>query len=371
MKIVINAYSARQGGGQTYLLNLLRHLPENTPPQIEVFAPKYLQLPEHPCIKRAHTLWPTENPILRALWERWLLPHYLKRSHADILFCPGGLVATKVPVGCRVVTMFRNMMPFDAPTLQRMPWGLQRLRTHILRTLMLRSMRESNLTIFISAFARGVIEALIRIPNAVTIPHGISESFRFQDSPLPRPTFVGEDPYLLYASKIESYKHHEEIVRGYALLSDELRNKYRLVFAGEAGGAFANRLRRTIARLELGDRVQICGAINYQELPALYQNAEANIFASSCENCPNILLEALASGRPVLSSDVDPMPEFGGKGIGYFSPFDPLSIATAMHRVLEEPQTANSWARAAHERSNMYDWKQTSKETWDAFSRLG
>lgn len=370
MKIVINAYSARQGGGQTYLINLLNHLPAQDVPQIEVFAPRRLQLPEHPSIRRVHAEWPTENPLLRACWERWVLPGYLKRTCADVLFCPGGLVVTRVPKGCRVVTMFRNMTPFDDRALRNMPWGLQRIRNHMLRGLMLRSMREADLTIFISAYARGVIEMLTSIPNPVTIPHGIAAAFRPSGKRLPRPTIVGDTPYLLYVSRIDSYKHHEEVVRGYAQVTTELRAGCRLVLAGETESVEAEQLRRVISELGLADQVVICGAVSYHELPALYQNAEANIFASSCENCPNILLEALAAGRPVLSSDVDPMPEFGGSGIGYFSPFDSSSIAQAMRRVLEDPETAARWAASASEQSMKYDWKQTALETWGVIRQL-
>jgi hypothetical protein len=77
MKIVINAYSARQGGGQTYLINLLRHLPEHDAPLVEVFAPTRLQLPEHPNIRRVRAGWPCSNPLLRAVWYSFVcLPEY-------------------------------------------------------------------------------------------------------------------------------------------------------------------------------------------------------------------------------------------------------------------------------------------------------
>jgi glycosyltransferase involved in cell wall biosynthesis len=370
MKIVINAYSAKQGGGQTYLINLLSHLPAENTPLIEVFAPSRLHLAEHPNIRRVSTTWSTENPLMRALWEWWWLPRYLKSTGADVLFCPGGLVVTKVPKFCRVVTMFRNMTPFDDRALRRIPWGLQRLRNYVLRRLMLRSMREADLTIFISEFARGVIETLSSIPNPVTIPHGIAEAFRSEGKTLPLPSIARDGPYLLYVSKIDSYKHHEEVVHGYAQLPADLRARCRLVLAGEANSVAATHLRQTIAKLGLEDRVVIYGVVNYLELPTLYQHAEANLFASSCENCPNILLEALAAGRPVLSSNVDPMPEFGGQKIGYFSPFDPVSIAQAMRQVLEEPDTAIRWAAAAIERSGEYDWNLTAQKTWSAIHRL-
>jgi len=113
MKIIINAFSARRGGGQTYLLNLLRHLDDCTGMEIFVLAPNSLQLPTHPAVTRLAVNWPTDNPLLRIMWERFLLPKMLKKMDADLLFCPGGLVNTRVPKGCKTVTMFRNMIPFD------------------------------------------------------------------------------------------------------------------------------------------------------------------------------------------------------------------------------------------------------------------
>lgn len=371
MKIVINAYSARQGGGQTYLVNLLSHLPKHDALQLEVFAPEQLKLPAHPNIKRVQTSWPTENPLLRAVWEIWALPLYLKETGADVLFCPGGLVATRAPQGCKVVTMFRNMIPFDPVATKAIPLGAQWVRSQILRRLMLRSMREADLTIFISDFARGVIERLAKIPHAVTIPHGIADVFRYQERPLPRPEAAGEKPYLLYVSKLDVYKHHREVLLAYGSLPLALRQSHRLILAGEAEGHDAERLKALLVAQGLQDQVLMLGKVPYPQLPGFYQNAKAILFASSCENCPNILLEALASGRPVLSSDIDPMPEFGGRGIGYFSPFDPESIQSAMRKVLESNEVQALWAEAALLQSQRYSWASTAKDTWREILRLG
>src|SRR5690606_7211968 len=90
MKIVINAYSARMGGGQTYLKNLLAHLPVDTDMEVLVFAPASLELRHHPQVRRVTTAWPTTNPLLRTIWEKMWLPAFLRREAADVLFCPGG-----------------------------------------------------------------------------------------------------------------------------------------------------------------------------------------------------------------------------------------------------------------------------------------
>ena len=364
MKIVINAFSARLGGGQTYLRNLLAYMPECDVLEVLVYAPAELELPAHPRLRRMITHWPTTNPLLRTFWEMLVLPGVLKREQADALFCPGGVVATIPPNRCRVVTMFRNMIPFDPLTRKNIPWGMQKLRNVILKRVMLKSMASADLTIFISDHARGVIETMTRIKNPVTIPHGISRAFRSFDQALERPSFLPKEEYLLYVSRFDVYKHHYQVVSAYARLPDTLRRRFALVLVGEADLPEAVRVRQLIEQLDVGERLQLLGAIPYSELPAVYHHAHLVLFASSCENCPNILLEALGAGRPVLSSNVMPMPEFGGDAVAYFSPFDPDDIAKTMKKVLTDNDYAQYLAAAAANRSAQYDWEYTAKATW-------
>ena len=367
---MINAFSAKLGGGKTYLHNLLSRLPEGADLDIRIFCQDDLPLPLDPRIRRELLRWPTNNLLLRTLWEKIALPRYLAANKADLLFCPGGVVATKVPKQVKVVTMFRNMIPFDDKLVRAMPWGQMRLRNFILKRVMLKSMAGADLTIFISDHARKVIEALTPIPNPLTIPHGISDKFREgADTPL-RPAGAPSERYILYVSRFDVYKHHDVVVEGFAALPPELRQQYRMVFLGETNLPPFKPLRERIIALGLDDAVIIVGAVPYDSLPAWYAYADAILFASSCENCPNILLESLGAGRPVLSSDVMPMPEFGGPGLAYFSPFDPQSIAKSLRETLESPKRAAAIANAARERSLHYDWTNTAQKTWNAIVEL-
>lgn len=124
--IVINAFSARLGGGQTYLKSLLAYMPKQEDISIFIFSPESLELPEDIRIVRVSTKWPVTNPIARAAWERWILPRFLKSVNASILFCPGGVVITKPPPSCKVVTVFQNMIPFDQQLVRKLAWGWQK-----------------------------------------------------------------------------------------------------------------------------------------------------------------------------------------------------------------------------------------------------
>lgn len=373
MNVVINALSARRGGGQTYLLNLLEHFDDSFGMQIYVLAPKTLKLPTHHSIIRLQVDWPTENPLLRAVWERIALPGLLKKEGADILFCPGGLINTRAPHGCRTVTMFRNMIPFDMAVRKKYPFGLMRLRNWLLERTMLSSMIRADLVIFISEFARNVIEerALGRIRQSVTIPHGINDHFRVgKDSVLPRPEWLPKEEYLLYVSFFDVYKSQLEVVRGYHLLRLRRDTKEKLILAGNHSEPCAQRVIDEIRHLGLQDNVILTGNITYKELPAVYAHAKVNIFASTCENCPNILLEALGAGRPLLVSDCPPMPEFGGDAVVYFNPFSPEDFAEKLESLIDDENARSRYAVMATERARFYDWAVTARATWRALETL-
>lgn len=373
--VFINALSARRGGGQTYLVNLLRFMPPELG-NIELFilAPRSLNT-LLPSIKYTpvETKWFLENPFIRAFWERFILSRLLRRIGADILFCPGGVITTIPPNGCKTVTMFRNMIPFDSQVRKKYRFGYMRIRNWILKKLMLRSMIRADLLIFISQFAKSVIENLSKqsIKNAVVIPHGINPHFRApSDNRLPRPGWLPKEGYFLYVSIFDVYKAQVEVVEAFALLKHRRKTREKLILAGPENRIYAKRLRKRIRDLNLEDDVILPGPISYSALPAVYHHATLNIFASECENCPNILLEALAAGRPLLSSDRPPMPEFGGDAVVYFDPAHPEQLASTILGIIDDPLKMHALAEKARIRSIEFQWDEVARKTWQAIVDL-
>jgi glycosyltransferase involved in cell wall biosynthesis len=375
MTVLINALSARQGGGQTYITNLLDHLPPCAPITIYVLAPDTLTLPsDDPRIRRIPVRWPLENPFLRAVWEKFRLPALLSQFGADVLFCPGGIIGSRVPRGCKTVTMFRNMIPFSDVQNRRYRPGYMRLRNFLLKHAFLRSMRSADLVIFLSDHARTTVEAHLgaRLGNAVTIPHGLAHAFRrpltsqkaAHAATLPLPG------YLLYVSTLDYYKAQIEVVKAFALLREKRVTNEKLVLVGPEYPEYGQLVRKTIADLRLQDSVLLTGAVPHAEMPEVYRNSIVNIFASECENCPNILIEALASGRPVVSSHYPPMPEFGGDAALYFDPRSPGDLAEKLAALLVDPPRMKELAARAENRSQLFDWESCAQRTWQSILEL-
>ncbi|MCD4665358.1 MAG: glycosyltransferase family 4 protein [Bacteroidales bacterium] len=373
MKIVINALSARRGGGQTYLINLLQNIDSYNGNKICFLAPDSLKIPLHPKIERIRVNWPTENPLFRAFWERYCLPGLLKKLHADILFCPGGLINTPVSKDYKTVTMFRNMIPFDRVQRAKYPYGLMRIRNWILERIMLKSMLKADLVIFISDFARQLINERtgFKLKNAVTIHHGINNIFQISEDKIPnRPQWLPEEEYLLYVSIFDVYKNQLEIVQGYHLLRQRRKTKEKLILAGHNTSRYGEKVRQEINKLNLVNEVILAGNIPYNKLADIYYHAKLNIFASECENCPNILLEALGAGRPLVVSNRQPMPEFGGDSVIYFDPSSPNDFADKIISIIDDPLKIEELSKKAKERSHHYDWCKTAGKTWKEIENM-
>ena len=373
VKVLINALSARRGGGQTYLVNLLDNIDAVENIDVILLLSDDFVTTQNQRILKIIAPKATSNPIIRAVWEFLNIPLLINKYNVDVLYCPGGLVNVLFTNKCYIVTMFQNMIPFMPAIRCQYSYGWQRIRNWILEHLLLFSMSRSDIVIFISEYAKSVIRKRLhnQINKAIVIPHGINDTFRHIYNSKPhRPDWLFNSDYLLYVSIFEPYKNHLEVVRGFYKLKTLRSTTEKLLLVGKNDLPAGFKVKEEIARLGLQDDVIMVGNIAYSELPALYYNAKINIFASTCENCPNIMLEALGSGRPLLVSNVPPMTEFGDSAVAYFDPTSPDDIASQLLAIIDSPQQLCSLGNKAFKQSEMFDIRSAATLTWRAIQQL-
>lgn len=370
--IFIDALSALQGGGQTYLINLFKFMPPEmkTVCRIVVLVPHgsepIFRFDDE--IEAISSAYASRGIVFRLTWSKLFLPALLKQMNVDVLYCPGGFVSTFGP--WKTAVAFRNMLPFSPEERRRYPLGYMRTRLAILRWVQARSFKRADLVIFISLFAKSVIDVVVgpRAGISRVIPHGISDRFR---APSSKPKGLGlPDRYVCYVSILNVYKAQIEVVKAWHLLRSRRQVSEKLLLVGPSKDQYGIQVAQLIEELNLQDEVRIVGNVPYDELPGLYQGAVINLFASSCENCPNILLEALSAGRPVLTSDYQPMPEFAADAALYFDPYSPEKLSAQLERLLEDPALQQSMGRRAAVRSEDFQWEEAARNTWLALSKL-
>jgi glycosyltransferase involved in cell wall biosynthesis len=374
MKLVINTLSSRQGGGQVYVSNILRFVKDYPDIKTYVLAdPEFAHLYNYPSVELICCKELSQNILKRVLWEKYSLPLLLERLHTDLVFCPGGTINFAPPAGCKTAVTFQNMLIFDKDNRRKYRIGYTRFRLAMLERMSRKSFEKADLVIFLSQYAKKVIDRQLpdRKGLSVVIPHGLEDRFRTasRDS-LPRCKLLPEGQYLLYTSVITNFKAHLEVVWAYHILCQHRQTPEKLLFVGPSYKRYEKELRRQVAKLNLQDKVKIIGEIPNSEMPSVYHYAKAHIFASTCENCPNIVIESLGSGRPIFLSNIPPMPEIAGDAAIYFDPYKPEQLADLLARYLDDNNFINQTGQKGFAKSFEYDWGKTSKQTFNAFLSL-
>ncbi|RZQ16383.1 glycosyltransferase family 4 protein [Vibrio vulnificus] len=364
-KVFINAFSAKMGGGQTYIKNLLDNLNDNIA-KVYIVCPDITLLPDDERVVYIKSDFANKNIINRALWEMFYLPFFVNKIDIDVLFVPGGMDFTLSTFGVKKVTMFRNMLPFDKIALNSLPSKTIKFKNFILKHLMLRTMNSANHIIYISNYAKKSIEKSLEGTSSSVIYHGIAKNF------LPNILDGSEnDDYILYVSRFEPYKNHLNLIIAYNMLGDELKRKHKLLIIGEKISPVYEQCLDYIEKYDLHDNVDMLGKVSYDDLPIYYMKSKLFVFPSSCENCPNIILEALGCGAPIVASQRDPMPEFAKQAGVYFDESSPEAIKLVLENLLTDESKIKKMKNLSFEIRNDYLWEKTATLTWNCLANIG
>jgi glycosyltransferase involved in cell wall biosynthesis len=143
----------------------------------------------------------------------------------------------------------------------------------------------------------------------------------------------------------------------------------KLTLVGPAYGPELKRLNEIILQLDPENKfVDYIGNVPYDKINSAYHSADAFVFASTVENLPNILIEAMASGLPIACSNYGPMPEVLQDAGIYFDPENEEEITTSLKKLLDNHDQRQALATKAFNLSKNYSWERCARETFDYLS---
>ncbi len=358
----IDATNLCAGGGLTHIVELLRHAePESHGfDRVVIWGGKALEvIDDRPWLEKHTVITDQDSYLRRMTWATRNLQRAFRSAGCDLLFCPAGSFSSRrVPY----VSMSQNMLLYDDAERRRFPWGWNRLRYNLLRIAQRRSFRCSAGNIFISRYAFERISdryPFVREkPNAI-IYHGVSNRF---SAPSMCQRGESESLRLLYVSRINYYKHQWNVVAAVNNLNRRgQRIELRLV--GDEMPALRSRLANSLAGAVDGS-VVVTGHIPYEQIEQEYLAADAFVFASTCENMPNILVEAMCAGLPIACSSYGPMPEILADSGIYFDPLSIESIESALAQLSSDGRRRQELSQRSVQRAALFSWKRTASETF-------
>ena len=374
MRVGIDASNLRQGGGVTHLVQLLGAA-EPAGAGVErvvVWGGRQIldRLPQRPWLVRENPAALERGGIARGWWQQRRLAAAARES-VDLLFSPGG---TYLGSFRPFVTMFRNMLPFDKTERRRYGASRMRLKLELLHAAQRATFHRADGLIFLTEYARAIVNSdRVAIPGQqMVIPHGLDPTFFAAPSAQqPGDTYSTERPFTwLYVSAIHEYKRPWNVAEAVAQLR-AAGAPVALDIVGPAYPPAMRRLQQTLDRVDpRATFIRVAGEVPHRELPGRYHAADAFVFASTCENMPNGLLEAMAAGLPIACSDRAPMPGILQDGGVYFDPESPSSIAAAMTRLMRDPAERTRVSSAARAYAAAYSWTRCARDTFAFLAKV-
>jgi glycosyltransferase involved in cell wall biosynthesis len=176
-------------------------------------------------------------------------------------------------------------------------------------------------------------------------------------------------PYLLYVGAIEPRKNIPRLLEAYGQLRRWFE-KWNLVVVGAPNRWKASPVAETAESLGLSPFIHLTGFVPDEDLPAIYSGADLFVFPSLYEGFGLPVLEAMACGTPVVTSNSSSLPEVAGEAALLVDPTDVDGLVHAMRRVLSDPDLAADLRQRGLERAKGFTWERTARETLAVYKKV-
>lgn len=369
MILGVEISNIRRGGGITHIVNLLNNF-NNENGKIEKIivwgSTSVLEkINNNQWIEKRTNKFIELNFISRFFWQLFLLSDEAKKYKCDILFAPGGTFLGNFKP---YVTMSQNMLPFDFTELKRFGFSILTIKFYLLSILQRITFNRSSGIIFLTNYAKEIIEKKITNKNVLLeiIPHGISDVFYNKiDTFRTVHQFTVENPCkIIYISIIDMYKHQWKVAEATIILKKRGYD-IQLTFVGPYYAPALKKLNKVlVSNNSDSSHITYIGEISYEKLHLEIQKSDIYLFASSCENMPNILIEGMASGIPIVCSDKRPMTDILSDAGLYFNYENPESIANSIEKLINSHDLRKNLSNKAQLLSRQYSWNSCSEETF-------
>lgn len=369
MILGIDCSATPSGGGKRHLIELLN----NFDPKIHGFESIIIwgnnifldSIPNRPwLIKKSHFCL-NRKYFFKLFWFLYFRDRMFQNQF-NVLFSPfGTYYGTITPF----VSMSRNMLIFDKKERNRFFFSFTWIKLNILEFVQSNSFRKASGIIFISEYAKNTISKQIelRSKKLKVVNHGVSSDFiKFPSEQFSIKSYTVDNPYkILFVSSIWIYKHPINLVRAIEILNCKGYPIQLNIVGDKAQKELCKELNTEINRVNSrGTIINWYSNVGGEIVSQFYLDNHLFVFPSTCENMPNILIEAMASGIPICCSNYPPMPEFLLDGGEYFDPLDVNDLAQAIEKMILNAENRNILANKSYSYSKKFSWVKCTNETF-------
>ncbi|MTJ18428.1 MULTISPECIES: glycosyltransferase family 1 protein [unclassified Dolichospermum] len=338
-------------GTTTYALNLLPHLQK-----LEPILLTSQSLPDYNCYQTPPNLTSEQGlkgHLNRLVWTQFQLPKIYQNLKSQLLFSP--IPEAPLYTNCRFIVTAFDMIPL------RFPNRLSPLTTYH-KYYTPEVFKQAEHIICISESTANDIIQFYQIPSHKITPillAGDSSHFQFLNLPTRN--------YFLYVGRQDPYKNLQRLITAFSALPH--RNDYELWLAGPYDQRYSPLLEIQTQELGISHLVKFLNYVSYDELPIIINQAIALVFPSLWEGFGLPVLEAMACGTPVITSNVSSLPEVAGDAAILINPYNIEEITAAMKIIINDSETRKQLSEKGLKRANQFSWEKTGLVTVEVLKK--
>jgi glycosyltransferase involved in cell wall biosynthesis len=294
------------------------------------------------------------------LWERIEVFHGLDQSGIPLFLKAGKCVVT-----------IHDVIPLV------LPWAFPPRHRWVLATALARIRKQAERVIVPSMAAAEDVVHLLRVEREriSVIPMGCDSRFQ----PVGEPASVAAvrrrydlpERYILFVGTLEPRKNVQTLLRAFAqVIAETPQDDLTLVIAGGRGWGSED-YRSTVDVLRLHDRVRFAGFVEDEHLPELYRGALLFVYPSLYEGFGLPVLEAMACGTPVITSNRASLPEVAGDAALVVDPTRPEALAAAMTSILYDSELRQALRAKGLARAHTFTWDAVAQQTLAIYRAVG
>jgi glycosyltransferase involved in cell wall biosynthesis len=319
--------------------------------------------------RHCHTRISNENHLFGDIWENTVLPRSLEKMGIDIFHGP----AFMIPLfkgDLRTVATIHDIVAFILPHTIPKKYSLY------MKLLISQVVKRADRIISVSESTKADLVTWLGTPEDKidVVPQGVSSRFvpasPDDDGQTIRKKYGIRGDYYLFVGNLEPRKNLIRIMQAFEAARDSLGRDIQLVVCGKKGWLYDDII-AAYHRIKRDSEIILTNYVDERDLLGLYQHARIFLFPTLYEGFGMPVLEAMAAGAPVVTSNVSSFPEICGDAALLVDPYDIGAIAGAILDVEDSAELRAELRERGLRRVQDYTWRATAEKTLDVYRSLG
>lgn len=304
-----------------------------------------------------------------ALWEQYYLPNAVRELNIELLHC----TSNTAPLHCSVpIILTLHNIIFLEPR-DRMNESMYQNMGWLYRKMVVpRILKKCRRIITVSNFEKNNIINTLGIPEKkmAMIYNGYTDWFKpTQDIEFIYRKYIDAPSYFFFLGNTDPKKNTERTLIAYSRYLDRSQFKRKLLMA-DLDEQYLNYIIERNKIENIRDMIVMPGYIENQDLPYIYNNAFAFLYPSLRESFGIPLLEAMACGTPVITSNTSSMPEIGGPNAILINPENPDEITDMMIKLETDNDFYSRQEEIGLHQAAMFSWRQTAENLLNLYEEV-